>query len=207
VQIQWAALAVFVVATTFTPGPNNIAAMSLGASFGYGRSLRFLAGMTVGFFAVMAACAAVASVVLTAFPGIEGALRAAGALYIAWLALHTLRNGLGGGPASQKPVGFAGGFVLQLLNPKVILYGLTLYSTFLSAISGRSGWIGLSAVVFALVGFAAVSLWAVAGSSLSALLSKDAARRAVTVALSVLLLYSAVECSGLIDLLSRAIAT
>ena len=33
-DIQWGALTAFVLVTTFTPGPNNISAMSQGGSIG-----------------------------------------------------------------------------------------------------------------------------------------------------------------------------
>ena len=54
----------YVVVTTFTPGPNNIMAMSNAMHHGYRRTLGFLAGMTAGFFLVMLACG-----ILNAVPG------------------------------------------------------------------------------------------------------------------------------------------
>ncbi len=46
----------YVVVTTFTPGPNNIMAMSNALRYGYRRTFGFLTGMTAGFFVVMLAC-------------------------------------------------------------------------------------------------------------------------------------------------------
>ncbi len=197
-QIPWLALASFVVVTSFTPGPNNISAMSLGISSGYRRSLRFLAGITVGFFGVMCLCALLAAVLLFAFPSVQPVLRIVGALYIAGLAVHTFLSGMKTEQPDKAALGFTSGLLLQLLNAKVIVYGLTLYSTFLGALSGRAAILGLFAFAFALVGFAATSLWAILGSSLTRLLSNPRVRRISSIVLSVLLLYSAIESSGLL---------
>jgi len=196
-QIQWFALASFVVVTTFTPGPNNISSMSLGISAGYRRSLPFLAGVTVGFFGVMCLCALLAAVLLSAFPSVQPVLRIVGALYIAWLAVHTFLSSMKTEPPDKAMLGFTSGLLLQLFNAKVIIYGLTLYAAFLGALSGRPALLGLSAAALALVGFASTSLWAAVGSSLTRILSHPRVRRISSIVLSVLLLYSAIESSGL----------
>lgn len=197
-EIEWVALASFVVITTFTPGPNNISSMSQGVSHGYRHSLRFLVGIAAGFAVVMCLCAAIATLILKAFPSIEPYLRIAGSLYIVWLAVHTFLTSLKVGYSSPRSLGFIEGFLLQLLNPKVIVYGLTLYSTFLVVVAGQVLLIALSATLFAAIGFVAVTTWALAGSALSQLLKKTIVRRIVTVAFSLALLYSAAESSGLI---------
>ena len=202
-EIEWVALASFVVVTTFTPGPNNISAMSQGVSHGYRHSLRFISGIAAGFSVVMCLCAAIATIILKAFPSIEPYLRIAGSLYIVWLAIHTFSASLKVGSTSVRSLGFIEGFLLQLLNPKVIVYGLTLYSTFLVVVAGQVLLIALSATLFAAIGFVAVTTWALAGSALSQVLKRTLVRRIVTVAFSLALLYSAAESSGLINWLFK----
>ena len=197
-QIQWLALCSFVVVTTFTPGPNNISSMSLGISAGYRKSLRFLSGVTVGFFGVMCLCALVAAAVLSAFPRLQVFLRIAGSLYIVWLAVHTFLDSFKADPEGKPALGFASGLLLQLLNAKVIVYGLTLYSTFLAALSNRPVLLALSAAVFALVGFSATSAWTLLGSTFTRLLSNPLVRRVTAGVLALVLLYSAVDSSGLL---------
>ena len=197
-QVQWVALCSFVVVTTFTPGPNNISAMTLGISAGYRKSLRFLTGVAVGFFGVMCLCALVAAAVLSAFPRLQVYLRIGGSLYIAWLAVHTFLSSFKTDPEGKPALGFANGLVLQLLNAKVIIYGLTLYSTFLAALSNRPVLLALSAAVFALVGFSSTSAWALLGSTFTRLLSDPLVRRVTAGVLALILLYSAIDSSGLL---------
>jgi len=199
--IQWLALLSFVLVTTFTPGPNNISAMSLGISYGYRKSFKFLSGIALGFVAVMCLCALVATALLKSFPFIEPYVRILGALYIVWLAAHTFVGSLKADASSAKPLGFLEGVLLQVLNAKVLIYGLTLYATFLASISGRAILIGLSAIAFTVIGFVAISLWNLAGTAFSRLFQRLVVRRILATALSLLLLYSAVESSGLMRLL------
>jgi cysteine/O-acetylserine efflux protein len=199
--IQWAALVSFVLVTTFTPGPNNISAMSSGITYGYGKSLKFLSGIVVGFFVVMCICALIATMLFKSLPFVEPYLQVIGSLYIVWLAIHTFMSSLNADAPSAKALGFHDGLLLQVLNIKVIVYGLTLYSTFFASISGKEILIGLSATALAIIGFAAISLWNLAGTSLSRFLQKAVLRRILASALSLLLLYSAAESSGLMRLI------
>ena len=196
--MPWAALISFVVVTSFTPGPNNVSSMSLGISFGYRKSLLFLGGIAAGFVVVMLACAVVSAVLFRFLPSVEPYMKIVGSLYIVWLAIHTFIGSLREGAASGKALGFLDGFLLQVLNVKVIVYGLTLYSTFLSPIAGDSVLISLSAVSLAMVGFAAISTWNLAGATFSRLFQQAVPRRILATALSLLLLYSAAESSGLL---------
>ena len=198
--IQWPALASFVLVTTFTPGPNNISAMSLGMSYGYRRSLRYVGGITVGFCLVMAACAIVDRVLVQTLPRVEPYLKAASSLYVVWLAVQTFRGSREADTESRPSLGFRDGLLLQLLNPKVIGYGLALYSSFLLSLAATGAGIAVSAVGLALVGFAAVSCWAAAGSYFARWLRRPVVRRVTSAILALLLLYSAVESSGLLAL-------
>ena len=202
-RLQWAALVSFVLVTTFTPGPNNVSSMSQGVSHGYKNSLRFLYGIACGFVIVMGVCAIVATLLLSAFPFIEPYMRIIGSLYIVWLAIHTFIDSLRVDRSAAKGLGFLDGLLLQILNVKVIIYGLTLYSTFLGPASGNVLFIAVSAIAFAAVGFAAISTWNLMGTTFSRVFQKTVLRRMLSAALSLLLLYSAAESSGLILLLSK----
>jgi len=80
---------------------------------------------------------------------------------------------------------------LQLLNPKVIVLGLTVYATFLKDMSRTPINLILSALCFTLMSFSALSTWALFGLGLSRLLKTEATRRLVNAVLSLLLVYTA----------------
>ncbi len=139
----------FVIITTFTPGPNNISSASMGIIYGYNKTIRFIFGITSGFFLLMLLCAFLSSTLLSIIPVSERYLRWIGALYIVWLAVGILRSNKSFKETNDPPKAFAKGFILQLINPKATIYGLTLYSTFLSPIAGQIQILTILAVIFA----------------------------------------------------------
>jgi cysteine/O-acetylserine efflux protein len=157
------AFASYVVLTTFTPGPNNIMSMSNASRFGLRGSMRFRLGETLGFFLVMAATFIFTVVLYRAIPTIKPYMTVVGAAYILWLAYRTLTSSPHDDAAAGQNT-YLSGMLLQFLNPKVILFGITVSSTFIvpyykspSILVGFAG--GLT-----LVCLAAVTCWAVFGS-------------------------------------------
>jgi cysteine/O-acetylserine efflux protein len=192
----------FVIVTTFTPGPNNISSASMGVIYGYKHTLSYLFGIAFGFFLVMLACAYLSSALLNIIPALEEYLRIVGACYILWLAIVTLRTSYSFDKSDSTPKAFIKGFILQFLNPKVAIYGLTLYSTFLSPVSDRLDYLSLSAVAFAATAFIATSTWALFGAAIRNYLQNMHFRKIVNLLLSLLLIYTAIEISGVLSWIS-----
>lgn len=193
------AVASFVVITTFTPGPNNVSSASMGILYGYRTALGYLSGIIAGFFLVMLLCGWISSSLLQVFPAVENILRFIGAFYILWLAFHTLRASYAFKEDNRVSLGFSSGFFLQLLNPKVIVYGLTLYSTFLGAVVTNPVYLSASALTLAGVGFCAISAWALFGATIRAYLDRPQVKQFVNLVLSLLLVYTAVGLLGIAD--------
>lgn len=193
----------FVLITTFSPGPNNISSASMGVLYGYRKTLRYLTGITFGFAGIMLLCGLISSALLRALPSFEVVLRVVGACYILWLAYETLRASYSFGNGNQMLLGFTKGLLLQVLNPKVIVYGLTLYSSFLDSIAKRPLGLVVSALLLAGMAFCSTSTWALFGSTIRAFLHRPKVQRAVNLILALLLVYTAVELSGVLDLLGR----
>jgi len=198
-SLELVPLSTFVLVTTFTPGPNNISSASMGMIHGYRRTVGYLAGIACGFFAVMLICALLSSVLLAVVPLAQRYLRWVGAVYILWLAYTILSSDHTFSHNEQMAVnGFAKGVLLQLLNPKVSVFGLTLYSTFLAPISGRPAALVLSAATLAACALSSISLWALAGSAIKSWLKNETFKRILNITLSLLLVYTAVELSGVL---------
>ncbi len=183
--------------TTFTPGPNNISSASMGVTYGYKKTLNFLLGITSGFFVVMIGCAYLSSTILEIIPTSETYLRWIGALYIVWLAIGILRSSNSFVGTKEVPKAFIKGFILQLFNPKVAVYGLTIFSTFLASISDQTNTLALFAVILALTAFAATSTWALCGAVIKNKLRNELFRKRINLFLSLLLFYTAVDLSGI----------
>lgn len=201
--INAGAFLTFVLVTTFTPGPNNISSSSMGVLVGYPRTLRYILGIVTGFFVIMLLSGAISRTVYDLAPGLESAMRIVGAGYILWLAYKTLSASYqfeGEGQSAEGPpvLAYRDGLLLQALNPKVWVYALTLYATFLSGITGNVPLLILSAAFLASMSFASTSSWAIGGALIKNVLRQPRYQRAINVGLALLLAYTAVELSGLL---------
>lgn len=197
-DIDLIALLSFVVITTFTPGPNNISSASMGVLFGYKATSRYIFGIGVGFFLIMMLCGLISTTLLQILPDFENVLRVIGAIYILWLAFHTIKASYTFRENQQPLMGFSKGFMLQLLNPKVIVYGLTVYATFLGGIVSKPLFLITSASFLAFVGFVAPSTWALFGSAIRTYLDQPRVKQILNAVLSLLLVGTAIELSGLV---------
>jgi cysteine/O-acetylserine efflux protein len=191
-------LITFVLVTTFTPGPNNISSAAMGVLHGYKKTLRYLLGICTGFFGMMLLSAWVSASLLHVFPSLEIILRYVGAAYIIYLAIATLKTSYAFDDEEVKPLGFANGLLLQILNPKLIVYGLTLFSTFLAHITHQPARLLVAAALLMIVSFCATSTWALFGTVIKRYLHQPRIRFGVNAILSLFLVYSALELAGIL---------
>ena len=163
----------------------------MGLNYGYRRSLPYFFGIATGFFSIMLTSAALATALQQLMPRMVFFLTVAGSLYILYLAYHVLTSSYAFSQTAVKPLGYSNGLLLQLLNPKVIILGLTVYSTFLKDMVRTPFNLIASALCFTLMSFSALSTWALFGLGISRLLKTEATHRLVNTVLSLLLVYTA----------------
>ncbi len=198
-SIDWLPLISFVLITLFTPGPNGLSAMSLSMLYGFKQAAKFCMGVGAGYIVIMLADAFISNALLTALPVFESILRVAGALYIAWLALGMLRRSFQIEMRGQARQGFWYAFFFQLINVKGILFGLTLFSTFLSPLRGNLPALGLAAVAMALLAWIATSCYAFFGAAIRRSFDNPTVRKAVSIVLSLALFYVALRIAGFFE--------
>jgi cysteine/O-acetylserine efflux protein len=181
----------YVFVTTFTPGPNNILSMTNAMHYGYRNTLKFLAGETTGFLVVMLLSGALNVMLVNIVPQMRFWLNLFGAAYMIYLAIHiAFSRPQSDAPKTQGLNTFGAGFALQFLNLKVILYGVTVFSMFITPVYQNPLIVSLFAPVLALVGFVAISSWALGGNLFRSFLNKY--ERLFNITMAVLLIYTAV---------------
>jgi len=84
-------------------------------------------------------------------------------IYILWLALKIARSQPANNASSDVPLSFRTSFLLQFVNVKIILYGITALSTFVIPFTSSKVWIILVSVLLALIGAFGNLCWAAAG--------------------------------------------
>ncbi len=168
----WVALALFVFATSITPGPNNLMLTVTGAQFGLRATVPAMAGILAGMSLLIGlAGAGVATLLLTA-PGLEPALRALGLGYLLWLAWRLCApDARLDSREIRRPLTMTEAILFQFANPKAWMMAMTAASTFLPgllpATSGNQTTATLAvALCFMLIGGPCIACWAILGAAL-----------------------------------------
>ena len=109
-----------------TPGPTNTLMATSGATAGIARSWPLLIAEITGYLIAILVIRAVLAPVVHAYPAIGIALKVAVALYLVWLAVKLWRRPLAL-DAETGSVSFANVLVTTLLNPKALIFALTVF--------------------------------------------------------------------------------
>ena len=188
--MNFLAFGMYVIITTFTPGPNNLMAMSNGLHTGFRRTIRFLIGVFAGFIVVMSICALANFAFMKLLPSIHVWLNWFGAAYMIYLAIHVMRSKPHLEAENEGLNTFAAGFTMQLINPKAILYGITVFSNFIIPTYQSIPQLVLFALLLAIIALVATSCWAYFGVIFHTFFSRY--DRLINIAMGLLLIYTAV---------------
>ncbi len=162
---------------------------------GYKKTLRFLAGIFIGFFALMILCTYFNLMLFSIMPKVRIFMSFLGAGYMLYLAIKIMKLHRANVGSDSKPVkkdfevnSFYGGMTLQFVNPKVILYGITVISNFVIPNYQSNIAYIFFALFLATVALASTSCWAIFGSLFNQFLSKY--QKQFNVTMGLLLIYS-----------------
>jgi threonine/homoserine/homoserine lactone efflux protein len=186
------ALLVFACAMAFTPGPNNILLAASGVNFGFARTIPHMAGVTLGFFVLLASCAAGLGLVFTAVPALHIVLKIAGAAYMLWLAYKVSTAHLANDTqAPPRPFTFLQAAAFQWINPKAVLASVSAIAIFVRP-DHQSFDIPLMLLAFTIATTGSVLTWSAFGVALRRLLKDPSHARIFNIAMALLLIASIV---------------
>lgn len=183
-------MALFAFVSSITPGPNNIMLTSSGILFGFGRTVPHMFGVTAGFGAMLLLCGAGIGSLMLSMPALHMALKAAGSAYLLYLAWQLRRLRLRDPErAPLRPLSFAGAAGFQFVNPKAWVMAVGGVAAFLPQAS--QGGIAMLCLVFCVVNFCCISVWAGAGAALRRQLARPAWQKACGAVMALLTVYAA----------------
>ena len=161
---------------TASPGPDNLLVLGLGMSKGRKQGMVFGLGCALGCLSHTLLAVLGVSALIAASPVAFTALRVGGGLYLVWLGYNALRSQGGSktgdgnaAPQSLRSL-FTRGLVANAINPKVVLFFLSLLPQFVipanGNVPGQMLALGLTftvqaAVLFGLLGYfaGAIGTW------------------------------------------------
>ena len=128
---------------TASPGPDNLMVLGLGMSRGRKQGMVFGLGCALGCLSHTLLAVLGVSALIAASPVAFTALRVGGGLYLVWLGINALRSQGGSktgdgdaAPASLRSL-FTKGLVANAINPKVVLFFLSLLPQFVIPANGN----------------------------------------------------------------------
>ncbi len=192
----------YAIAVSFTPGPNNIMAMVNASRSSYKRTFKFVLGVTSGFFIIMLSSCYFNLILFEIIPKIKFGMSLLGAAYLFYLAAKILGIKFTHTKSKAQPSNvssgnsFKVGFMMQFVNPKAILYGLTIISNFVTPNFSHHYELVLISMLLATIGFLANSSWALFGAWFNKLI--DRYEKPFNVSMSALLIYSALTIVNVI---------
>ncbi len=165
--------------------------MAFSMNLGYKGTFKYILGIWTGVFLLMLLCAWFTFGLSNVLPQAMAYLRYIGSAYILYLAYKTLKVNYEAETKNAVSPRYLDGVLLQLVNPKAIFYGMTVYSTFFSGFMDHWSWIVLSAFVLSVITFSAVSVWALFGVGIRHFMTNKRAKTVLSIFMALGLVYVA----------------
>lgn len=152
----------YCVVNAFTPGPGNILALNTVTNYGWKNGKPLFFGIFAGYYVVQILCALFVFGVSTLLPNVLTVLKYVGAAYILWLAIHIAISKPETG-ASGQSASFFKGFLLQFVNVKIWMFGITALTGYITDYSTAFSTLLFYELVIATIGSVATGTWIALG--------------------------------------------
>ena len=183
-------MALFWIVAAYTPGPNNVIASYSGFNFGIKKTLPHIFGVTFGFTFLIFLLTIGLVNVFKIFPIIQVSLKYLGSIFLIYLAYKIYFSKVDNEKKNDNPVKFIETFLFQFLNPKGVLIGIIIVSTYVE--HGENYLIYATQVVlFAfVVSLSSITFWTFVGKYLRKFATNEKFIKYFNCVMSVLLLLS-----------------
>ena len=185
-------IALFWFVAAFTPGPNNVVASYSGFNFGITKTIPLILGVTLGFTSWIFFLTIGLINVFKIFPILQNILKYLGTLFLLYLAYKISFSKSSKEEEKKNPVTFFDTYFFQFLNPKGVLFGIIIVSTYLELGENYLSYaiqIVLLAFIFSST---SITLWTFIGKFLRKFATNDKFINYFNYAMSLLLLLSIV---------------
>ena len=181
-----------------TPGPANLFAVATGVEKGRRAALAGVVGMNAATLVWFGAAALGLGALVTAFPEAFRIIAIGGAVYVAWLGIKALRGAFANEGQPQEIAVSRGrsavldGFMVQIANPKAILFFTAVLPPFLDVNRPIAPQLLLFAVATIGMDVLSMSAYGLGGAALARRMSEPRFRRGFGIFVGSLLLLAAV---------------
>lgn len=174
---------------TFTPGPTNIVILSTVHNYGTKKAMEYTYGATMAFGLLLGISAMLNTVLILVIPEILIGMQIVGSLYMLYLAYQIYK--MDSSASADNKIGtFTSGFLMQFLNPKVLLFTLTVIPNFILPYYNNIPALSISVILITIIGFSAFLAWILFGSIFKQFLQKH--KKIVNIMMALCLVYATI---------------
>ncbi|MFP3387744.1 LysE family translocator [Brevibacillus sp. SIMBA_040] len=174
---------------TFTPGPTNIVILSTVNNLGTKKAMEYTYGATIAFGLLLVISAFLNTLLITIVPKIVIVMQIIGSIYILYLAYQIYKMDTSESSVNQTGT-FMSGFLMQFLNPKVVLFTMTVLPSYVIPYYSEMPAVTVSVIAITIIGFLAFVTWVLFGTIFKGFLQKH--KKTVNVMMALLLAFSAI---------------
>lgn len=187
---------IYCVIVTFTPGPTNIVILSATHNYGTKKATEYVWGATIAFGTLLILSAILNSVLVALIPKILIIMQIIGSFYMLYLAYQIYKMDASEVNVKQT-ASFMSGFLMQFVNPKVILFTMTVIPSFVMPYYSSPLSLSIFVLIVTIIGFLAFVTWVICGTVFKGFLQKY--QKAANTIMALFLVYSAIMVSGIVD--------
>ena len=183
-------MALFWIVAAYTPGPNNVIASYSGFNFGIKKTLPHIFGVALGFTFLIFLLTIGLVNVFKIFPIIQVSLKYLGSIFLVYLACKIYFSKIDNEKKNENPVKFIETFLFQFLNPKGVLIGIIIVSTYVE--HGENYLKYATQVIFFafLVSLSSITFWTFVGKYLRKFATNEKFIKYFNCVMSLLLILS-----------------
>ena len=156
-------LILFGIATSFSPGPNNIMTSYTAFNFGFKKAIPTMLGVIIGWTTLIILLQFGSVVVFQKFEIIQTIIRILGSIYLLFMAYKLSFSLTKNNKVDPKPVTFLNTFFFQFVNPKSIIVGLAAISMFIDVQNNYLRDSIVLTIVFFFMAVGSQSAWCLMG--------------------------------------------
>ena len=180
---------IFIFVASFTPGPNNIIAMSIGFAHGFKKALAHIFGVAFGFSVMLLIVGFLLKPVILKYPIVLTTLKYISFAYILYIVYKIATSHIDTNAKAKKPITFFESMLFQWINPKAIAGALSLITIYIPT-QNFSKWLLIATITAFVNAAVAVAMWAQIGVKISTVLTKPIYQKIFNYSMALLLLVS-----------------
>ncbi len=181
----------FAILTSITPGPNNLMIMTNATKLGFMRGMPLILGVFAGFTTVIALGVVFSANLYNYIPSIAPYMKVVGCAYIFYLAWKTYKSTGSTDEGDSKLNNFFTGYILQFVNPKGVLYSISVAATFITPYYHDLMTLTLLVALLGVIGLFSMVSWALFGALFQKALVSHA--KVINTTLALVLVYCGVS--------------